>query len=184
MPLTPAESAPVTLAAAAASSAAPLTILPASVPGLSRSPLPRSRPAAVRNAAPVATPAPATAVASAATPGADPEAEALLQELVTRLGSSAPAVSEIDPTTLPAGTRLVQLGAYDSADEARSAWNGLASRFPAYLEGRGRIVEAASAGGRTFYRLRAAGFQDEPEARRFCAVFLGENVDCIPVLVR
>ena len=159
-----------------------LQIVPASLPGVARSPVPRARPASGAFQAPAqGTP---QQIASAATTGAggDPQAEALLQELVTRLGS--PRVTEIDPRSLTPGTRLVQLGAYDDEPAARAAWDALAARFPAYLDGRGRIVEAASAGGRTFFRLRAAGFSDEPEARRFCSIFQAENVDCIPVLIR
>lgn len=160
--------APVQLAAAQ-----PLTLVPATTPGVARSPVPRARPATrVASAAPLAPIAGST----------DAQAEAVLQELVTRL--SVPSVNDIDPSTLAPGTRLVQLGAYDSEQEARDAWTSLSARFPAYLEGRGRIIEAASAGGRTFYRLRAHGFVDEPEARRFCSVFLADNADCIPVLIR
>ncbi|MCB1408424.1 MAG: SPOR domain-containing protein [Rhodobacter sp.] len=175
----------VQIASVPAEQPAPLTglqIVPASLPGVSRSPIPRARPAGTgfQSAPQAAT----QRVASAATSGtgSDPQAEALLQELVTRLGS--PRVTEIDPASLTPGTRLVQLGAYDDEPAARAAWDDLAARFPAYLDGRGRIVEAASAGGRTFYRLRAAGFSDEPEARRFCSIFQAENVDCIPVLIR
>lgn len=156
-----------------------LALIPASRPGVSRSPVPRRRPGAgTERYAAAATPA-----AVAPMPGAtDPQAEALLQELVTRLGPTR--AIDIDPDTLAPGTRLVQLGAYDSDAEARAAWDTLVTRFPAYLEERGRIIEAASAGGRTFFRLRAHGFADEPEARRFCSVFLAENADCIPVLIR
>jgi hypothetical protein len=35
-----------------------------------------------------------------------------------------------------------------------------------------------------FYRLRAHGFADLSDARRFCAAFVAQNVDCIPVLNR
>ena len=164
------------------------TLVPASAPGVSRSPVPRRRPgtrlavsAPASGSAPtrVAAAAPGSAPGSAAT---DAQAEAVLQELVTRLGP-APAI-EVDPSTLAPGTRLVQLGAYDTEADAIQQWNTLAARFPAYLQGRGRIIEAASAGGRTFFRLRAHGFADEPEARRFCSIFLAENADCIPVLIR
>ncbi|MCB1406133.1 MAG: SPOR domain-containing protein [Rhodobacteraceae bacterium] len=156
-----------------------LALVPASLPGVARSPLPRRRPGTGTQG--YASAAPATA--SAAIPGGtDPQAEAVLQELVTRLGPTRAV--DIDPDTLAPGTRLVQLGAYDSDADARAAWDSLVIRFPAYLEGRGRIIESASAGGRTFYRLRAHGFTDEPEARRFCSVFLAENADCIPVLIR
>lgn len=169
-----------------------MQILPASMPGISRSPLPRRRgngavgltPAALTTttlavASPVAAPAPAPAAGGT---GQDAQAEALLQELVTRLGS--PRVTEIDPGTLSPGTRLVQLGVYDDENAARAAWDRISTRFPSFLEDRGRIVEAASSGGRVFYRLRAAGFADEPEARRFCTMLVAENVDCIPTLIR
>ena len=162
-----------------------LALIPATRAGVSRSPVPPPRPGGSRliaSAAAAATPVAATAPAAPNLGVTAAQAEALLQELVTRLGP-AQAI-DIDPTTLTPGTRLVQLGAYDSDADARTAWNTLSARFPAYLEGRGRIVEAASAGGRTFYRLRAHGFTDEPEARRFCSVFLAENADCIPVLIR
>ena len=155
-----------------------LALIPASRGGVVRSPLPRARPGGATLLAarqvPVATPA--------APAGNDAQAEALLQELVTRLAPSQ--VMDIDPATLAPGTRLVQLGAYESDADARAAWDTLAVRFPAYLENRGRIVEAATAGGRTFFRLRAHGFTDEPEARRFCSIFLADNADCIPVLIR
>lgn len=157
----------------------PLALLPETVPGIARSPLPRARPgtglAAPSGSAPLAQ-------IAAAPAGTDPEAEALLQELVTRLGS--PRAVDVDPTTLPPGTRLVQLGIYEDPESARIAWETMASRNPAWLDGRGRVIEPATSGGRVFYRLRALGFADEPEARRFCALFRAENLDCIPTLVR
>ncbi|MFN3955403.1 MAG: SPOR domain-containing protein [Pararhodobacter sp.] len=152
-----------------------LDLVAPGTPGVARSPIPPRRPGGVR----------ATMVAGGSGSGSgghDPAAEALLEQLVTRL---APArFIDIDPDTLAAGTRLVQLGAYDDETAAREAWETLAGRFSAHLDGRGRIIEPASSGGRTFYRLRAHGFADEPEARRFCAVLLAENADCIPVLIR
>ncbi|GAB4274452.1 MAG: SPOR domain-containing protein [Pararhodobacter sp.] len=175
-PAAPVAQQPIAAPAVAMAEAEPLTLIDPSVPGVNASPLPRRRPGSVLASA-------AGARARAAAPGTDAQAEAVLQELVTRLSPSL-NVTEIDPSTLAPGTRLVQLGAYDSEAEARAEWEALAARFPAYLDGRGRIIEAASAGGRTFYRLRAHGFTDEPEARRFCSVFLAENVDCIPVLIR
>jgi hypothetical protein len=96
----------------------------------------------------------------------------------------APATTELDPDTLPAGTRLVQLGAFDSADTARTEWNRLEARFGDYMEGKDRVIQRASSGGRVFYRLRAHGFDDIQDARRFCSTFVSENADCIPVVTR
>ena len=48
----------------------------------------------------------------------------------------------------------------------------------------GRVIEAAHSGGSVFYRLRAHGFNDERDARRFCAALIDQKMDCIPVLIR
>ena len=103
--------------------------------------------------------------------------------------ASAPATAlssgtEIDAASLPAGTRLVQLGAFDSPEIARAQWGTLNARFGPYLEDKQRVVQKAKSGGRTFYRLRAEGFVDIADARRFCSALLAESVDCIPVVTR
>jgi hypothetical protein len=94
------------------------------------------------------------------------------------------ASTEIDPASLPAGTRLVQIGAFDSPETARAEWTRLEARFGDYLYGKGRVIQRASSGGRVFYRLRAHGFADLSDARRFCSAFVAQNVDCIPVVTR
>jgi len=91
---------------------------------------------------------------------------------------------DVDPATIPAGTRLAQLGAYDSADTARNEWDKLQGRFGDYMTGKDRVVQKATSGGRTFYRLRAMGFADLSDARRFCSALVAENAECIPVVTR
>ena len=99
-------------------------------------------------------------------------------------GLSTVASIDIDPATIGPGTRLVQLGAYDDAASARAAWDQLSRRFSPLLDERGRVIEAAHSGGSVFYRLRAHGFEDERDARRFCAALVDQQIDCIPVLIR
>lgn len=94
------------------------------------------------------------------------------------------AANEMDPATLPAGTRLVQFGAFDTVDEARGEWVRLSGRFTDLMAGKSMVVQAAESSGRTFYRLRAHGFDDEADARRFCSAFIAENAACIPVAQR
>lgn len=94
------------------------------------------------------------------------------------------ATAEVDPATLKPGTRLVQFGAFDSADEARAQWDKLTGRFGDLMLGKSRVIQSAESGGRTFFRLRAEGFADEDDARRFCAAITAEGPDCIPVAVR
>ncbi|MEM9341512.1 MAG: SPOR domain-containing protein [Pseudomonadota bacterium] len=98
--------------------------------------------------------------------------------------SGVAVAGEVPAEEIPPGTRLVQLGAYPSIDRAREAWSALDGRFGEYLDGKSRVVQEASAGGSTFYRLRAMGFEDLSDARRFCAVLVAENANCIPVIRR
>ncbi|MCB4454462.1 SPOR domain-containing protein [Leisingera sp. McT4-56] len=94
------------------------------------------------------------------------------------------ATVDVDPAALPAGTRLAQLGAYESPEVARAEWDRIRSRFPDYLEAKQRVIQRAESGGRTFYRLRAMGFDGLSDARRFCSALVAGNADCIPVTTR
>ncbi len=95
-----------------------------------------------------------------------------------------PASIDVDAAAVPSGTRLVQLGAFDSPETARSEWDRITTRFEGYLDGKQRVIQRAESGGRTFYRLRAMGFADLSDARRFCSALVAENAACIPVVVR
>ncbi|GAA6202224.1 SPOR domain-containing protein [Aquicoccus sp. SU-CL01552] len=107
-------------------------------------------------------------------------------DVMAALSAAQDAVARVDVTadSVPVGTRLAQLGAYDSPEVARAAWDRLNTRFEAYLDGKKRVIQKASSGGRTFYRLRAMGFEDLSDARRFCSALVAENADCIPVTAR
>jgi hypothetical protein len=115
---------------------------------------------------PKARPAPATAANSGT-----PTTEAI----------AATAAIEVDPTTIAVGTRLVQFGAFDSADEARAEWVRLQGQFGELMADKQLVLQPAESGGRTFYRLRAHGFEDEADARRFCTAFVAKAAICIPV---
>lgn len=128
---------------------------------------------ATANAAPAAT---------NASYGSDDLAASVAQTVAAGMGSVRDI--DVDPASLGPGTRLVQLGAYDDAASARAAWDQLARRFSPLLDERGRVIEAAQSGGSVFYRLRAHGFNDERDARRFCAALVDQQIDCIPVLIR
>jgi len=113
---------------------------------------------------------PASLVIPASAPAATAEA-----------ATATPAVLTSD---LPAGTKLVQLGAFPSAEVAADAWTQLQGKFGDYLGDKEQVIQQASSGGRTFYRLRAAGFAELSDARRLCAALEAGNADCIPVVVR
>jgi hypothetical protein len=90
----------------------------------------------------------------------------------------------VTTAALPVGTKLVQLGAYDTPDIAATEWVRFTARFPDFFDGKEQVIQQATSGGRTFFRLRAMGFADLSDARRFCAALTGEGSDCIPVVVR
>lgn len=102
--------------------------------------------------------------------------------------AAAPAPSsgsvDINAASLPVGTRLAQLGAYESAAVARKEWDRLFARFGDYMGDKKRVIQKAESGGRTFYRLRAHGFADINDARRFCSALVAEKAECIPVTTR
>jgi hypothetical protein len=96
----------------------------------------------------------------------------------------ARAVVDVDPATLTAGTRLVQLGAFDDAPTADAVWNKLSAKFGDLMAGKSRVLQTAQSGGRQFVRLRVLGFKNDAASRQFCAALLAENAACVPVLVR
>lgn len=100
------------------------------------------------------------------------------------IAATVAPVTEIDPASLTPGTRLAQIGAFDSPEAARAEWTRLDAIFGDYLEGKARVIEKATSGGRVFYRLRAHGFEDLADSRRFCAAFVARDVDCIPAVAR
>lgn len=104
--------------------------------------------------------------------------------LPTQAAPGPSSVTELAASAVPDGSRLVQLGAFGSESVARSEWSRMAGLFPGYLDDKTRVIQRAESGGRVFYRLRAMGFEDIDDARRFCAAFKSRNVDCVPVLVR
>jgi len=140
-------------------------VLPASG-AIAQSARPAPRPrrmAAVDAAAPVPA-----AAATESRPAAAPNAPA---------AAAAPGPA---PAQVASGAALVQIGAFDSDALARGEWNRVSSKFGALFAGKGMVVQEHRANGRTFWRLRAAGFASRDEARRFCAALIAEGVDCIP----
>ena len=88
------------------------------------------------------------------------------------------------PGNVAEGARLAQLGAFDSAEVAMKEWARLAGLFPEFMTDKARVIEEAQSGGKTFFRLRAHGFEDLNDARRFCAALVAGGVNCIPVKQR
>lgn len=127
-------------------------------------------------------PAPEGAIAVSPRPKARPVAAATANAMeATSEAVALTAAIEVDPAAIPVGTRLVQFGAFDTADEARAEWVRLQGQFGELMADKRLVLQPAESGGRTFYRLRAHGFDDEADARRFCTAFVAKAAICIPV---
>jgi len=110
--------------------------------------------------APAPAPAPAPPPTKAATPKPAP-----------------PPPAKVEPEApLPAGSQSIQLGAFNSAAIANSAWKSLSTRFK-YLEPLSHSVTPVTVNGRQFYRLRATG----PDAKALCGRLRVAGESCIQV---
>lgn len=134
-----------------------IEVIPATIPGVSLSLRPSTRPEELRVSASASSPA---------TPVQTPE------------------VTELAADELATGTRLVQLGAFDDAATARAEWDRLARAHADYFRDKNRVIQQAVSGGRAFFRLRAHGFTDLSDARRFCTALNAQGAPCIPVTLR
>ncbi|HET9068827.1 MAG TPA: SPOR domain-containing protein [Amaricoccus sp.] len=144
---------------------------PEAAPG----PRPRNRPANLRPSRPAAA---KPAVAEAKPPAPKP-AEAA-KPAATQVASAAPAAA----SGVRAGTRLVQLGAFDSEEITRRAWSQLVAKYPDLLSSKSLFVERTTANARVFYRLRVAGFSSSEETRVMCEALRSRGVACIPVTLQ
>jgi len=99
----------------------------------------------------------------------------------------APAAASRDEVAVtdqafPAGTNLVQLGAFTSPALAAAEWDRLQAQFGQLIDGRDRVIQVSSQSSGTWYRLRAGGFADRADARRLCAAMQAEGAECIAVV--
>jgi len=92
------------------------------------------------------------------------------QARVATLAARAPAV--------PAGTHLVQLGAFSTQEGAHRAWRHYLAINPA-LKGYRPVITAAVVNGKQFWRTQAAGFASASPARSLCGSVKAKGGVCI-----
>jgi len=111
-------------------------------------------------------------------------ASASVQAAVTQAVAATPAVVSLSAPSVPTGTRLAQLGAYESAALANSEWARISGKNPSFFSGKSHVVQEASKNGQQFFRLRVVGFSDAADARRFCSALISKNLACYPVVMK
>lgn len=72
----------------------------------------------------------------------------------------------------------VQLAAVSSEDIARQEWQRLSRRMPDLLGERAPVVSKVERDGRTYWRLRVAGFADVDAAKAFCERVRAKSTGC------
>ncbi|WP_128254212.1 SPOR domain-containing protein [Falsirhodobacter deserti] len=106
------------------------------------------------------------------------------------VAASAPAApvqaagKETPASAVKPGDHLVQLGAFDTEEQVRKEWTRLTGKFGNLIGAKSLLVQKAVSNGHTFYRLRATGFEDAADARRFCSALLAENAACIAIVAQ
>ncbi|WP_417242636.1 SPOR domain-containing protein [Celeribacter sp.] len=138
-------------------------------PEINISPMPQPRP--VRLAA-----AQATAQAATRTDAA-PSLDGVAGDILAAVGASG----EVAAADLSADAAIVQLGAFPKRESALIEWDRLSAKFEDFMAGKQRVVVEATSGGKPFYRLRAVGFENTEDSKRFCAALNAMNTGCVPV---
>ena len=146
---------------------APVAAAPAApdvrVAGLAEVPLPRlpaaNHPTATTEPAPIAQ---KISLGKAPPPAAPP----------SHLGMTEPTPHAA------AGHTQVQLAAVASEEAAMSEWQRLSHKFPDLLANRHPAVSRTEHDGKTFYRLRVAGFADVASASSFCGQLHAKGGSC------
>ena len=117
--------------------------------------------------------------------------EGLLQELIPEEGDTSSETPELPRPApkfgnplLDPGAALIQLGAYNSLEDAGDVWGEYQSEHGDLLANTQRYIEPIESGGRLLYRLRAAGFDGLDQTRALCAALDARGVDCISVTVQ
>ncbi len=117
--------------------------------------------------------------------------EGLLQELIPEEGGTSLETPELPRPTpkfgnplLDPGAALIQLGAYNSLEDAGDIWLEYQSKYDDLLANTQRFIEPVESGGRLLYQLRAAGFDGLDQTRALCTALNARDVDCISVTMQ
>lgn len=133
---------------------------------------------------------PQGAVSSSARPAPRPRTTRVVAAAAT---APKPVQAAAEPTPAPApspaassvsvssGAPLVQVGAFDSEAIANSEWSRLSGKFGSLFSGKGPVVQRHQSNGRTFWRLRVAGFDARSDAQSFCSALKAGGTDCIAI---
>lgn len=152
--------------AASAVGAAPVVQAPVAADGaLARIDLPPAPPVEPQAPKPVPAPVAAPAVVAPVRAAVPPARKAV-------------AAAVVHPRARPAGTHVVQLGAFSSRDGAQRAWHHFVKRNPA-LSAHQQTITQVNLGGHALWRLQAAGFVARAPAISLCGTLKAHGGSCL-----
>ena len=142
-----------------------------------------AKPAAVASLArpaPVAAPVhPAANLAPVKTPVAAPRVAAATPATISPQWSAAESTTASPaPAAAESGRKIVQLAAVGSQEAATAEWDRLSKRMPDLLSGRHPEIVRYEHDGKTFFRLRTAGFASSADADAFCGKVKTKGANC------
>ncbi|AXC49779.1 SPOR domain-containing protein [Paracoccus suum] len=155
----------------------------AAAPAVAEGPRPQPRPQRrIAAAEPTAQPAPEAEPIAATVTEAPAERAAAAEKPADKPVEKTAENSPEKPAAAAkaSGKTVVQIGAFDSDKLARGEWARVAGKNGGLFAGKDQVVQKTERNGRTFWRLRVAGFGDRDEARAFCAQLKSAGTDCIP----
>jgi Flp pilus assembly protein TadD len=107
-----------------------------------------------------------------------PARQHMAQPALQRPTLEQPALERVAQRTRAAhGTHLVQLGSFASEQGARGAWNHYTKKYP-QLSGHEMVISEAVVGGKTYWRVSAAGFGRET-ASSMCGKVRSAGQGCL-----
>lgn len=162
------------LLAAPRTAPAPAPQAPAAKPVARSAPPASSTPAT----APATTTAQTPSAPSAATPKPATPVAPTAQRVEPAKPAPAPAPTADTPARAQGGRISVQLAAVQSQGAAQAEWVALQRRLPDLLGSRQPVFPKTERDGKTFWRVRTAGFSDVAEARGFCERVRAKGAAC------
>lgn len=120
----------------------------------------------------------------------DLKVASLAPAAVTKVETPKVETASTDPafanriTEVAVGSKVVQLGAYDSEELALAEWKKLMGKHSDFLGPKKLLVQPVDSGGRKLFRLRAVGFEGRDEAKGFCTALNARGVACFALTAR
>ncbi len=135
-------------------------------------------PATTQDATPAAPLARTAPTEAAPVPAAKPQAASVASAGSTRPIPAPAATSSAKGASTAGRPAMVQLAAVATEQAARDEWQRMSRHMPDLLNGRQPSFSRVEHDGRTFWRLRTAGFSDIAQAKTFCERVRAKGAGC------